>query len=136
MLLNNSLSETVVQNPREGYPSISVTELLSEVRLDASKGNELLASNIEAAMDTVNNQLIGKHYLVAPLTVDQTRFYKRAVCNEAAAVIAEDNKDFDTSSTGQIRGENGLDKVTSLRRNVNYAIADLTNRKRNRVRLL
>lgn len=136
MLLNNPLTETTVQNPRLDYPSMGITELLSEVRLDASKGNELLASKILSAMDNINRQLSGAHYLIAPLDEDKTRFYKRAVANEAAALIAEENKDFDTSSTGQIRGENELNKVASLRRNVNYAIADLTNRKRNRVKLL
>lgn len=136
MLINNSLPDLSVENTRHGYPAVSVAELLTEVRLDASKGNELLASKIKDAMDTVNRQLTEKHYLPAPLTEDQSRFYRRAVCNEAAALIAEDNIDFDTTSTGQIRGENGLNKVSSLRRNVNYAIADLTGRKRNRVKLL
>ncbi|QHH99247.1 head completion/stabilization protein [Acinetobacter dispersus] len=136
MLINNALPDANVINPRQGYPAISVAELLAQGRVDASKGEVLLTAKVSEAMDTINSQLIGKRYLIAPLTDDQKRNYVKAVCYEAAALIAEDNLDFDTTSTGQIRAENGLSKVTSLRRNVNYAIADLTGRKRNRVKLL
>ena len=55
---------------------------------------------------------------------------------EAAALICEDNLDFDTTTTGQVRGENQREKADALRRIVQHTIADLTNRSRNRVRLI
>lgn len=104
MLINVPVDNRTVQNSRQGYPDLTINELLSTVRLDASKGENLLAEKILQAMDMINGQLDELHYLPAPLTADQTRFYKRAICHEAAAIIAEDNLDFDTTSTGQIRG--------------------------------
>ncbi|MCR4529823.1 head completion/stabilization protein [Acinetobacter venetianus] len=138
MLINNALTSTPVINPRIDYPSMDVTELLSNVRLDESKGHDFLSSKILDAMDNINRQLTDKYYLSPPLTNEQIRIYKRAVSYEAAALISEENIDFDTSSVGtyQPRSEVTQHKPTILRRNVSYAIADLTNRKRNRVKLL
>ena len=135
MLINSELNNMIVDNPMVGYPSVGLFELINTVRLDKSKGENLLEEKIKQAMDSINHQLID-FPLPVPLSDAQTRSYKRAVCHEAAALIAEDNLDFDTSSTGQVRGENGLAKLQSLRRVVNYAIADLTSRTRNRVRLI
>ena len=114
------------------YPAIGTRELLSTVRLDASKGEQLLVEKILLAMDIINGQVI----FLTPLTTNQERLYKRAVCYEAAALIGEENLDFDTTTAGQIRGENGISKSDALRRIVNHTIADLTNRPRNRVRLV
>lgn len=136
MLINQSPINSVVENPRLGYPSLSVQELLNTVRLDESKGEALLIEKINHAMDVINGQLVGEFFIQPPLNEQQIRTYKRAVCYECSALIAEENLDYDTSSTGQIRGENGLSKTGSLRRIVNHCIADLTNRPRNRVRLI
>lgn len=132
MIVNAPLSNTLVVNPVQGYPSIGTRELLVVVRVDASKGQDLLAEKILLAMDTIN----GEVKFIAPLTTDQERLYKRAVCYEAAALIGEDNLDYDTTTGGQIRGENGLTKTQVLRRVVQHAIADLTGRRRNRVKLV
>jgi hypothetical protein len=43
MLLNESVSEQVVQNPEADRPNVSITDLLGTVRLDKSKGQDLLA---------------------------------------------------------------------------------------------
>lgn len=133
MLVNVPLSpNTRVDNPIVGYPAITTLELVATVRVDKSFGEELLAEKIREAMDTINKQVI---FTNLP-TIDQIRFYKRAVCYEAAALIGEDNLDYDTASGGQIRGENGLTKSDVLRRKVQYAIADLTGRPRHRVKLI
>ena len=64
------------------------------------------------------------------------RTYKRAVLNEAAALMADNHMDFDTIGQGITRGNNEQTKSDALRRIVNHAIADLTGKSRNRVRLL
>ena len=132
MLLNESVSEQVVQNPEADRPNVSITDLLGTVRLDKSKGQDLLAEKITLAMDMINDQVL----LLKIETKAQIRKYKRAVCYEAAALICEDNLDFDTTTTGQSRGENQQAKMQSLRRVVNHTIADLTNQKRNRIKLV
>ena len=132
MLLNEPVSEQVVQNPEADRPNVSIKDLLGTVRLDKSKGQDLLTEKITLAMDTINDQVL----LLKIQTEAQIRKYKRAVCYEAAALICEDNLDFDTTTTGQSRGENQQAKMQSLRRVVNHTIADLTNKKRNRVKLV
>lgn len=64
------------------------------------------------------------------------RTYKRAVLNEAAALLCENYEDFDTIGQGSVRGENLRQKPNSLRRIVNHCIADLTGQRRNRIKLL
>jgi len=132
MLLNAPVSNAEVQNPIAEYPNISIKDLLAQVRLDQSKGEPLLTEKIILAMDTVNGDLDG----IAIQSEEQIRKYKRAVSYEAAALICEDNLDFDTTTTGQVRGENQREKADALRRIVQHTIADLTNRSRNRVRLI
>src|SRR5690606_23061202 len=127
MLLNVPLSNTDVTNPKLDYPNVGTRDLLGTVRVDASKGEDTLTEKILLAMDTINGQV----KFTEPLTTDQERLYKRAVCYEAAALLGEDNLDFDTTTAGQIRGENGLNKTQSLRRIVQHTIADLTRRPRN-----
>lgn len=132
MLLNESVQKSVILNPDSSRPSVSITELLGQVRLDKSKGEAFLSEKIVLAMDNVNDQT-----LCILLREDwQIRFYTRAVCYEAAALICEDNLDFDTTTTGQTRAENQQVKTQALRRTVNYCIGKLTNRGRNRVRLI
>lgn len=131
MLLNAPLPDRMVQNPELERPNVSIKDLLGTVRLDQSKGEDLLAEKILTAMDDINTQVMTKIE-----TEVQIRKYKRAVCYEAAALICEDNLDFDTTTNGQSRGENQQAKMQSLRRVVNHMIADLTNRRRNRVKLV
>lgn len=132
MLLNAPVTNSEVPNPDPERPNISITDLLGTVRLDQSKGELLLTEKILLAMDIINDQVL----LLKIETETQIRKYKRAVCYEAAALIGEENLDFDTTTNGQSRGENQQAKAQSLRRIVNHTIADLTNRKRNRVKLV
>jgi len=132
MLLNAPVTNSEVPNPDTERPNVSITDLLGTVRLDQSKGEPLLTEKILLAMDIINDQVL----LLKIETETQIRKYKRAVCYEAAALIGEENLDFDTTTNGQSRGENQQAKAQSLRRIVNHTIADLTNRKRNRVKLV
>jgi Phage head completion protein (GPL) len=132
MLLNAPVTNSEVPNPDPERPNVSITDLLGTVRLDQSKGEPLLTEKILLAMDNINDQVL----LLKIETETQIRKYKRAVCYEAAALIGEENLDFDTTTNGQSRGENQQAKAQSLRRIVNHTIADLTNRKRNRVKLV
>ena len=132
MLLNAPLPDRVVQNPEPERPNVSIKDLVGTVRLDQSKGEDLLAEKIITAMDDINTQVM----LLKIETGTQIRKYKRAVCYEAAPLICEDNLDFDTTTNGQSRGENQQAKMQSLRRVVNHMIADLTNRRRNRIKLV
>lgn len=132
MLLNAPVTNSEVPNPDPERPNVSITDLLGTVRLDQSKGEPLLIEKILLAMDIINDQVL----LLKIETETQIRKYKRAVCYEAAALIGEENLDFDTTTNGQSRGENQQAKAQSLRRIVNHTIADLTNRKRNRVKLV
>jgi len=132
MLLNAPVTNSEVPNPDPERPNVSITDLLGTVRLDQSKGEPLLTEKILLAMDIINDQIL----LLKIETETQIRKYKRAVCYEAAALIGEENLDFDSTTNGQSRGENQQAKAQSLRRIVNHTIADLTNRKRNRVKLV
>lgn len=132
MLLNAPVTDAEVQNPIAEYPNISIKHLLAQVRLDQSKGELLISEKITLAMDIINREI---DFMLIE-SDEQIRKYKRAVSYEAAALICEDNLDFDTTTTGQSRGENQKDKADSLRRIVQHTIADLTNRPRNRVRLI
>lgn len=135
MLLNAPVTDSEVQNPDNERPNISITDLLAQVRLDQSKGELFLTEKIILAMDNINDQTIGLNIEAET----QIRYYKRAVCYEAAALICEDNLDFDTTTTGQSRGENQQVKTQALRRTVNYSIGKLISKgspKRNRVKLI
>jgi len=132
MLLNAPVRDAEVENPIAEYPSLSIKDLLANVRLDQSKGELLLTEKILLAMDTINGDLKGLEIQ----SKEQIRKYKRAVSYEAAALICEDNLDFDTTTAGQVRGENQQVKADAHRRIVQHTIADLTNRPRNRVRLI
>lgn len=135
MLVNVPVSDSEIQNPEPDRPNVSINDLLAQVRLDQSKGEVFISEKIILAMDNINDQTL----LILIDTDRKIRYYKRAVCYEAAALIAEDNLDFDTTSAGQIRGENQQVKTQALRRTVNYCIGSLVNEgkgKRNRVSLI
>ena len=135
MLANVPISDSEIQNPEPDRPNVSINDLLAQVRLDQSKGEVFISEKIILAMDNINDQTL----LILIDTDRKIRYYKRAVCYEAAALIAEDNLDFDTTSAGQIRGENQQVKTQALRRTVNYCIGSLVNEgkgKRNRVSLI
>lgn len=135
MLFNSPLSDEIFQNPDQAYPNLAMLELLAIVRVNKATGRDIIQSKVIEAMDTINRQLSTKN-LSFPLDTNKERYYKRAVAYEAAALIGEDSLDYDTTSDGQIRGENGLIKTQSLRRNVDYAIADITGKPRQRIRLI
>lgn len=135
MLFNTPLDNQTFPNPQPGYPSLDLLEMLTVVRINKATGRELVHAKVIEAMDNINRQL-GQASLSLPLDADQQRFYKRAVAYEAAALIGEDALDFDTSSEGQIRGENGLSKTQSLRQRVDHAVADILGKPRNRIRLI
>lgn len=135
MLLNAPVTDSEVQNPDIERPNISIIDLLAQVRLDQSKGETFLTEKIILAMDNINDQTL----LIRIETETQIRYYKRAVCYEAAALVCEDNLDFDTTTTGQNRGENQQVKTQALRRTVNYSIGKLISKgkpRRNRVTLI
>lgn len=135
MLLNAPVPDNEVENPDPMRPNVSILDLLGQVRLDKSKGEVLLTEKIMLAMDSINDQTL----LLNIETDTQIRYYKRAVCYEVAALICEDNLDFDTTTTGQTRGENQQVKTQALRRTVNYSIGKLISKgrpKRNRVKLI
>ena len=135
MLVNVPVSDSEIQNPEPDRPNVSINDLLAQVRLDQSKGEAFISEKIILAMDNINDQTL----LILIDTDRKIRYYKRAVCYEAAALIAEDNLDFDTTSAGQIRGENQQVKTQALRRTVNYCIGSLVNEgkgKRTRVSLI
>lgn len=141
MLINSPLNNETFSNPDPAYPSLDLLELFAVVRINKATGAEVIASKVIEAMDTINRQLRDYQFNNAsvinlPLDADRSRFYKRAVAYEAAALIGEDNLDYDTSSNGQIREESGLAKAQSLRRRVEHAIADMISKPRNRVRLI
>lgn len=135
MLVNAPVIDSEIQNPEPDRPNLTIKDLLGQVRLDQSKGEAFLTEKIILAMDNINDQTL----MISIDTERKIRYYKRAVSYEAAALIAEDNLDFDTTTTGQVRAENQTVKVQSLRRTVNYCIGNLINKgrqKRNRVSLI
>lgn len=67
---------------------------------------------------------------------DWQETYQDAVLYEAAALMDDNNMDFDTIGQGITRGNNEQTKSDALRRISTHAIADLTGQSRNRVRLL
>lgn len=135
MLFNSSLDDETFLNPDPDYPNMAMLEMFAVVRVNKATGREIIKSKVIEAMDNVNRQL-ANITLSFPLDANKARYYKRAVAYEAAALLGEDNLDFDTTTEGQIRGENGLTRTQSLRQRVDYAIADITGKPRQRVRLI
>lgn len=135
MLVNSPVTATSIANPVAGWPSLSTADLTSVSRIDKSLGNDYLQAKLQHAYDVINRQLAAL-MLQPPETDFVRRSYKRAVVHEAAALISEDHLDYDSTGDGLIRGDAMRAKAQSLRRIVNHCIADLTNRPRNRVRLI
>lgn len=133
MLVNAPITDMVIENLQTGLPSIHLLQLNDMVRVDKNMGESFLVEKIRHAMDIINPHIIA---VPLPLNAALTRFYTRAVLFEAAALISEENADFDTTASGLDRGEQVDHKAQRLRRLVNHCIADMTGRTRNRVRLV
>lgn len=133
MLVHAPVENSLVANVQYGLPSIPVLDLATVTRVDSNMGEDFLVEKIRHAMDIINRQIMDEPL---PLNESKERFYVRAVLHEAAALISEDNADYDTTASGQDRGDTITTKAQRLRRIVNHCIADLTRRPRNRVRLI
>ena len=134
MLVNAPINDqVVVENTRLNLPSIQLSRLSDVTRIDNNMGESFLVEKIRHAMDVINRQVMD---VPLPLNEAKERFYVRAVLFEAGALISEENADFDTTSSGQDRAETVSNKAQRLRRLVNHCIADLTERRRNRVTLV
>ncbi len=133
MLINAPIQTEVVANTQSGLPSIELGKLSEVTRIDKSMGESYLVEKIRHAMDVINQQVMD---VPLPLNEAKERFYVRAVLYEAGALISEENTDYDTTATGQDRSDMTSSKAQRLRRLVNHAIADLTARRRNRVKLI
>lgn len=146
MLINEQIQAQTVQNPYSHLPSVSTGDMVQLMRIDKTLGSERIAGYINDAYDTVNGDLpvacfslitLDRHLSLNRLNVVIfRRTYKRAIMNEAAALIADNYIDYDTTSQGTIRAEAALSKSDRLRRIVSHCIADMTGRRRNRVTLL
>lgn len=133
MLVHAPVENSLVANVQPELPSIPVLQLTAVTRTDQSMGETFLVEKIRHAMDIINRQIMDEPL---PLNADKERCYVRAVLHEAAALISEDNADYDTTASGQDRSELTSNKAQHLRRIVNHCIADIIGRSRNRVRLI
>lgn len=146
MLINEQVQAQNVPNYYAHLPSVSTEDMVQLMRIDKTLGTERIAGYINDAYDTVHGDLPVSIFSLLTLErhlsdkkIDLATFrrtYKRAVMNEAAALIADNYIDYDTTSQGAIRGEAALSKSDRLRRIVSHCIADMTGRRRNRVKLL
>jgi len=146
MLINQQVQSKNVLNPCAHLPSISTDDMVELMRIDKTIGVERIAGYIVNAYDTVNGDLPATLFSLLTLErhlstkrIDRDTFeraYKRAVMHEAAALAADNYVDYDTTSQGAISGDVQLTKSDRLRRVVSHSIADMTGRRRNRVKLL
>lgn len=146
MLINQQVQAQDVPNPYAHLPSISTDDLVQLMRIDKTLGADRIAGYINDAYDTVNGYLPTACFSLYTLQrhlsdrrIDITIFeraYKRAVMNEAAALIADNYIDYDTTSQGATSSDAQLNKPDRLRRIVSHCVADMTGRRRNRVTLL
>lgn len=146
MLINQQVEAQNVPNPYSHLPSVSTDDMVQLMRIDKTIGSERIAGYINDAYDTVHGDLPVSIFSL--LTLERhladnrvilatfQRTYRRAVMNEAAALIADNYVDYDTTSQGAISGDVQLTKSDRLRRIVSHCIADITGRRRNRVKLL
>lgn len=133
MLVHAPVENSLVSNVQSGLPSIPLLDLKAVTRVDSNMGEAFLVEKIRHAMDIINPQIKD---VPLPLNESKERFYVRAVLHEAAALISEDNADYDTTASGQDRGDTITTKAQKLRRIVNHCVADITGKPRNRVRLV
>lgn len=153
MLINQQVQAKNVPNHYAHLPSVSTEDMVQLMRIDKTLGADRIAGYIANAYDTINGELpasffslltLQRHLSEKRLRTDNfertykhfERTYKRAIMNEAAALIADNYVDYDTTSQGAISGDVQLTKSDRLRRIVSHCIADMTGRRRNRVKLL
>ncbi len=146
MLINQQVQTQNVPNHYAHLPSVSTEDMVQLMRIDKTLGADRIAGYIDNAYDTVNGDLpatffslltLQRHLADKRMLPDKfARTYKRAIMNEAAALIADNYVDYDTTSQGAISGDVQLTKSDRLRRVVSHCIADMTGRRRNRVKLL
>lgn len=146
MLINQQVQAQNVPNHYAHLPSVSTEDMVQLMRIDKTIGADRIAGYIDNAYDTVNGDLpatffslltLQRHLADKRMLPDKfARTYKRAIMNEAAALIADNYVDYDTTSQGAISGDVQLTKSDRLRRVVSHCIADMTGRRRNRVKLL
>ena len=146
MLINQQVQAQNVPNHYAHLPSVSTEDMVQLMRIDKTLGADRIAGYIDNAYDTVNGDLpatffslltLQRHLADKRMLPDKfARTYKRAIMNEAAALIADNYVDYDTTSQGAISGDVQLTKSDRLRRIVSHSIADMTGRRRNRVKLL
>lgn len=146
MLINQQVQAQNVPNHYAHLPSVSTEDMVQLMRIDKTLGADRIAGYIDNAYDTVNGDLpatffslltLQRHLADKRMLPDKfARTYKRAIMNEAAALIADNYVDYDTTSQGAISGDVLLTKSDRLRRVVSHCIADMTGRRRNRVKLL
>ena len=146
MLINQQVQAQNVPNPYAHLPSVNTDDMVQLMRIDKTLGADRIAGYIDNAYDTVNGDLPATFFSLLTLqrhladkrikTGVFERTYKRAVMNEAAALISDNYVDYDTTSQGATSGEVQLTKSERLRRIVSHCIADMTGRRRNRVKLL
>ena len=146
MLINQPVESTTVLNPYSHLPSISTDDMIQLMRIDKTIGVQRITGYIVTAYDIVNGELPATLFSLLTLErhlstkrIDRDTFdrtYKRAVMHEAAALVADNYVDYDTTSQGAISGDVQLTKSDRLRRIVSHSNADMTGRRRNRVKLL
>lgn len=146
MLINQQVQAQNVPNHYAHLPSVSTDDMVQLMRIDKTLGADRIAGYINDSYDTVNGELPATFFSLLTLqrhlsdkrirTRVFERTYKRAVMNEAAALIADNYVDYDTTSQGVTSGDVQLTKSGRLRRIVSHCIADMTGRRRNRVTLL
>lgn len=146
MLINQQVQAQNVPNHYAHLPSVSTEDMVQLMRIDKTLGADRIAGYIDNAYDTVNGDLpatffslltLQRHLADKRILPDKfARTYKRAIMNEAAALITDNYVDYDTTSQGAISGDVQLTKSDRLRRVVSHCIADMTGRRRNRVKLL
>ena len=146
VLINQQVQAKHVPNHYAHLPSVSTEDMVQLMRIDKTLGADRIAGYIDNAYDTINGELpasffslltLQRHLSEKRLRTDIfERTYKRAIMNEAAALIADNYVDYDTTSQGAISGDVQLTKSDRLRRIVSHCIADMTGRRRNRVKLL
>ena len=146
VLINQQVQAKNVPNHYAHLPSVSTEDMVQLMRIDKTLGVDRIAGYIDNAYDTVNGDLPATFFSLLTLEqhlstkrIDRDTFdraYKRAVMHEAAALAADNYVDYDTTSQGAISGDVQLTKSDRLRRVVSHSIADMTGRRRNRVKLL
>lgn len=143
VLINQQIQSENVDNPCAVLPAVCVDDMVTLMRIDKTIGTERIAQYVLNAYDVINGvlprQMLLADYLAGFESYQQDfwrRAYKRAVMHEAAAQFIDAHPDYDTTGTGVIRSDNESSKSDKFRRVCQHAIADMTGKPRNRIRLL